>query len=528
MTQSETVLLAVEDLEAKVGGILSQEIQALRVIAAQIKDPLPIDVVTPPVTPTDLVARLLDESTVICELVWTHVHTAGEDIQFIVEREDNVENGLAEWHQLAVINGDVSTYEDNWYDKTDHPFAYRVLAVNRAGLRSGWSNVADPAPFIIENHDPDPQTGRQTVEPGFSFKGKTGAYFLKKGKYNITIDPESGLDLRGESRDSVILTIDSGKQLLHRGAERCSFTELTFDGLKKGGADTRFNDRAMIVPGKQWLFKKIRVTGSQGVGIGCDGAGIRFFDVEADNNGSAGIGGKGDGSVLKNVHAHHNDLIVRDRDGATMGKWTRTNGQLFIDCLIEEGVCAGIWHDINNSNIAFLRTVVRNISLASDSRKWTAVGFKVEIPTSKNNAADVLISLCQEQGVLRPAESLDGFTIVELKAWNFIYKDCKALNTYAYGVDWNETRDAFWHGGEIQEGKDSRDGDAVGVRDLPRDDAGSEADNWRLNNIFIKGVKATTGTLSIKASSAGKGIDRTKNNIRVEAVQGTVKWNGIA
>ncbi len=524
MTQSEIILNAIEDLESKVQGILSDRVQAVRLLAAQIQDPLPIDIVRPPMQPTDLKARLLDESTVVCELVWTHVHTAGEDIEFIVERESNIEDSLADWQQLAVIQGDVSTYEDNWYDKTDHPYAYRVRSRNRAGLLSEWSNTADPEKFIIEPSEPDPSTGRQTVQPGFNFSGKKGAYFLKAGKYNITIDPESDLDLRGESRDAVILTIDSGKQFLHRGATRCSFNDLTFDGQKKAGASDRLNDKAMIVPGDQWYFRNVRITGAIGVGCGCDGSRTRFYNVEVDNNGSAGIGGKADSSILYKVHAHHNNIIVKDRDGGVLGKFTRTNGQLFIDCLVEIGTCAGIWHDINNSNIAFLRVIVRQISLASSSRGWTAAGMKAEIPTSGSTAPDILISLAQEQTVLRAAESLDGFTAVELKTWNFIYKNCSITDTYAYCIDWNECTDIFWDGGELGEGKDSADGTSVGVRDLRRSDAGSEKDNWQLRNILIRGVKATTGTLSISGSGAGNKVSRDGNKIKVEGVQGNVKW----
>jgi hypothetical protein len=531
MTTAESLIASVNKIADAITLSINPELQFLLKLAETASNADPEQ----PVAPTDLHARLYPENgKLTVELVFTATDNVGQlETTFEVQRDDDITDNVPNWHNVGTVPAGGSLWEEHLDSLQDVSYAYRVRGVkvnNGVTYYSAWSNVADPAPFVIDDGGGtvDP-AGRTIVQPGFNFTGKTGKYFLKNGTYP-SFDPESNLDLLGESRDGVVIKPGSGKQFLHRGATNVFLDNLTIDGEGKAGGATKLNDKCMFGPGDNWKVKRTTVKGAIGVGVGCDGSGIRFTDVTAFNNGSAGIGGKAKGSIFLRVNCYDNNNTVKDRDGATFGKFTRTEGQLFIDCSAKGGTCAAIWHDINNCNIVYIRFLIDGIKLCDNSRAWTGAGFKEEISESKAKAFATILALCKEANVLRATESIDGVTEDELKNYNYNYRNCIAKGTASYPVDWNETKDVFWLGGEIEESKNTSEGGSIGVRDLPRSDAAAkgQADNWVLGNIFVKNVKATTGTFTFWGSGAGNKLSMTKYKIRYEGITGLVKLKNIA
>jgi hypothetical protein len=520
----EAILRAADAAAAALESIRGVAVAAL----PDASDPSP----EPPAQPRDLRARLYPEGGfMVVELVWSMTDNVGAlDTLVEVQSDSNPADGREQWAREDTLPAGSSTWEDKFLPapggpaQFDVPVAYRVRGVKTVGgmtYYSAWSEVADPEPFVVE-HQTDPD--RRRVSPGFDFSKKTGRYLAAPGAYP-TFEFESGLDVLCDGAETgarMVFKLKDGEQWLHRGA-----TDVVLDGIEVvgGGKSKRLNDQCAFSPGTRWTVRDFLVRGALGVGMGCDGKAIRLIRGEARDCGSAGIGGKASASIFINLSCHDNNDVVHDRDGATGGKWTRSEGQLFLECVVTGGTNAGWWHDINNCNVLYVRCEVRGIKLSDETRQWTAAGWKEEISESVSKAADTIIALAREVGVL----GVD-VTEAELRKWNYNYRDCVVKGTASYPVDWNETQLVYWRGGEIEETANKKEGGSAGLRDQPRADAKAKGQekNWRLGDILVEGVTATTGTFTFWGSGAGNKLSAQKYRITARNVKGTVKWHNIA
>lgn len=409
--------------------------------------------------------------------------------------------------------------------------------------------VDPPPPPPVDPTDPpdptdpqgeDPTIGRTRASAGTNFTGKSGKFYLANGEYP-PFTPKDALDLYGQSRDGVHLVIPPGGHLTHSGASDVFLTNLTIDGRKTGGTKDDMNDHAMVQPGDAWVFTRVTIKDSAGVNVGIDGSNLRFYDCLSTGGGASGFGGKADSTAFFRCGAISNNLIIKSTDGGTWGKMNRANAVLFVDCYADTGTNVGLWGDINNSNWVVIRFKASNITYSSSSKDWTAAGFKQEIPGNKSEGLPQIKKLCQEFGLLAAEgtpPSLGMVTNNELETYNFIYKDCSAINTKAYSFDMNEVRDWLIDGCSATTPTSPGNGGHVSPRDLTRSDAGSKnpprdkdwvLDNGRIinfkvldNNPFIlmgggTGNKITLSKYHIVIENPLK-ADGTKNTVKLVRV----------
>lgn len=243
------------------------------------------------------------------------------------------------------------------------------------------------------------------------------------------------------------VVIANGKQL--RGGAKVRLSGLT---IKGGGKAEKLNDNAAIIAGDDWVVEGCNISGAKGVGIGCDGKRIRIHNNRVHDCGSAGIGGKIDDGFVTGNHCHRNNKTVKDRDGAAMGKFTRSNRSEFSDNLIEDGLFAGIWFDINNGPCVIRNNVIRTIGKIRED--YEGVGIKLEI-----NA---------------PGWVIEGNDIAD---------------TYGPAVVINETKNVRITGNTLRNGT-GPEGAVLHLRQLTRDDEAQKADtpgDWQLRNVDFSG-----------------------------------------
>jgi hypothetical protein len=342
-----------------------------------------------------------------------------------------------------------------------------------------------PPPPVIEPSDPpdptdpqgeDPSQGRTRVPAGTNFSGKSGKFYLANGDYP-SFTPKDGLDLYGQSREGVRIVVPSGGHLTHSGASDVFLTNLTIDGRKTGGSKDDLNDHAMFQPGDAWTHTRVTFKDGAGVNVGVDGANAYFFDCLSTGGGASGFGGKAKSGAFFRCGAVNNNLTIKSTDGGTWGKMNRAVALLLVDCYADTGTNVGLWGDINNSNWVAIRFRVSNITYSSSSKDWTSAGFKQEIPGNKSEGFTQIKNLCEKFGLLAAPgtpPSLGMVTEEELKTYNFIYKDCSAINTKAYSFDMNEVRDWLIDGCSATTPTSPGNGGHVSPRDLRRSDAASK------------------------------------------------------
>jgi hypothetical protein len=491
-------------------------------LVKQIMSVKPDDYIDPkpeplPVTPTDAVARFYEENgKLTLEVVFTAPDNVGAvPTVFEIERNDDVSSSSPVWHLVGVVPGGRS-WEEQFDILADLPYEYRVRAVkiiDGITYYSGYSNEADPEPFVLQHNDGD----RIIVNPG-SLNGKSGKFLGKLGKYTLT-EPESNLDFKGI--DGTVIEIASGAMLTHRGADNVKFSNVTFDGKgSAGGESGPDNAKAMLQPGDNWSFVSCVVQNGKGVLVGCDGSGIRATDVLCLNGGSSGWGGKCDNAVLKNVRCENCNTKNKSTDGAGFGKLTRTGPFLCIDCSAIKGTNASLWGDINNHNWVVINFRSQDITYSKPEKKWTGAGIKVEISANKSEGLEGIIKICKEAGVLSTTEALDKVTEAELRDYNFILINCSSVNTKSYCFDMNETRDVLLRDCSGTTPDSDSDGGQVSTRDLARGDAGSKKPprdkDWRCYNVAIKNFRVLdSDTFIFWGGGAGTTIDGDKHKIKI-------------
>ena len=275
----------------------------------------------------------------------------------------------------------------------------------------------------------------------------------------------------------------------------------------------------MVYGGNSLTLDRVFIDGGRGVNFGGGGDDLRVFDCLSTNGGTGNWGGKWDGFAFFRTGGIDGNNKVKSTDGGTWGKFSRSNGGVFVDCYATGGKNAGWWGDINNSNWLFIRCKVNGVDYVNTGKPWTAVGFKHEISGNRDEGRAALTKVCREFNLITAQPSRDTVTLQELQDWNYIYKGCVATGNKSYGFDSNETRYVLYDGCSGTRNPDNtRDGGHLSVRDLRRDDAGAKgrADDWVSDTVRIVDFKALDGKeFWFWGGGAGTKIDFARHHITI-------------
>ncbi len=372
-------------------------------------------------------------------------------------------------------------------------YTFAVQSV-RDGAVSDWAKTTGTVPVVTPTPTPPPPDngytipdGAKTLPAGSSLSGLApGNYVLEGGDYKAPGGTLAGVNLYAAVN----------RQSFWRGGAAQTFIKgggihgVMGDGLGKA---PKLNDFAAIIlqDGANWI--QGGWTHALGVALAGDGSNIVVNGAWLLDNGSAGVGGKMDDSLVTGCLCKGNNVKVRDSDGAVLGKFTRSNRIAVVGNIVAGGPNAGIWFDISNGPGTVAENTIRDISLLKSDKPWTAVGIKLEI-------------------------SFPGWVV----------RDNDVAGTGSYCIDCNETYDVQIYGNKLEESPASSDGGVLGLRNLHRSDTPSTPPNaWVLGKIDFHHNVMTKGYGTVTGSGAGDKISLAKFNITVHDNVGDVRYQNV-
>jgi hypothetical protein len=313
--------------------------------------------------------------------------------------------------------------------------------------------------FALSKGSYDIPSDAKPVQAGADLsKFSKGKYVLSDGTYGPAGDNRNGVELYAKNRGKAVVKGVKGKRSF--GGSQIVAAGIDFDG---GGLGEKLNDNSALAPRDGSRIVGNVVRNAVGVGVGVDGKNVQVVGNLVYGNGSAGVGGKIDSGVVAYNVAKDNNDRVEDRDGSTLGKFTRSNGSVFHHNLIFGGKFAGVWFDINNGPNQISDNVV--VGIAKIGEAYEGVGVKLEI-----NARD----------------------------WKILRNRVEGQNGPAVVI--NETRQVQVVGNYLANGTGSERA-VLHLRQLTRDDEKQKAvvyGDWQLRdvlfdqNVFLDGVGIVT------------------------------------
>lgn len=380
---------------------------------------------------------------------------------------------------------DVEIDAFKWWAMGKGPYRDPFPAVTPAPTPTPPTPIPTPLPDTGDGNYTIPPEAK-TLPAGSKLIGLApGHYVLEGGDYKVDGGTLAGVNLYAATPRNSFLR--ATKQLVLNGG---SLNGLMGTG---GGTKEKLNDFAAVILKDKARFINGGWSGAVGVALAGDGSNIQVIGAWLHDNGSAGVGGKMDDSLVSLCWCKGNNEKVRDADGAVMGKFTRSNRIVIKGNKVEGGPNAGLWFDISNGPGSITDNIIRDIRLLKSDKPWTAVGIKLEI---------------------------------SFPGWKVLSNDISGTGSYC--IDCNETYDVEIAYNTIEESPKSSDGGVLGLRNLRRNDTPPSPDNaWKLGKIDFHHNTLTKGYGTITGSGAGDKLTLSKFDISVHDNVGEVRYQNI-